>query len=109
MARGGRALEDHVLEQVGHAGLAVALVPGADQNGHVDRDGRPRRLREKQDAGAVGEPVFGHAFDRGDLLRLVRPHGRHEKEYEEERGQSVHNNLRLGNLVLISHNAYLAA
>ena len=35
---GGRSLEDHVLEQVGHAGLAVALMPRADQDRQVDRD-----------------------------------------------------------------------
>ena len=35
-----RALEKHVLEQVGHAGFAVALVPRPDQDREVHGDGR---------------------------------------------------------------------
>ena len=35
--------EVHVLQQVRHAGLAVAFVARADQVGHVDRDLRVRR------------------------------------------------------------------
>ena len=62
-----RALEDHVFEQVGHAGLAVALVPGADEDGQVDGDVRLRGVGEEQDAQAVVELVFGDAFDGGDL------------------------------------------
>ena len=44
----GRALEDHVFEQVGHAGFAVAFVAAADEHGHVDGDGRPRRFGKEQ-------------------------------------------------------------
>ena len=44
-----RPLEDHVLQQVGHAGLAVAFVPRTDQHGQVDRDGRLRRVGIQQD------------------------------------------------------------
>ena len=87
VAEGGRALEDHVFEQVGHAGLAVAFVARADQDGHVDGDRRPRRLGEQQHAGAVGEPVFGDAFDRGDLLRLRRAQGAKANSSNNNAGQ----------------------
>ena len=36
---GRRPLEAHVLQQVSHAGFAVALVPRANQHRHVDRHG----------------------------------------------------------------------
>ena len=45
---GGRPLEDHVLEQVGHAGLAVALVPRADEDGQVDGDLGAGRVGKEQ-------------------------------------------------------------
>ena len=64
-----RALEHHVLEQVRHALLAVALVARADQVGDVHRHGVGAGVRHGEDAQAVVEPVFGHALDRGDLLR----------------------------------------
>ncbi len=60
-----RALERQVLEQVRHPGLAVAFVPGADEIGDVDRDGRLRGVGEEQDAEPVREVVFGDALDRG--------------------------------------------
>ena len=66
----GRPLEDHVFEQVGHAGLAVAFVARADEDGHVDRDRRPGRIGKQQHACAVGEAVLGDAFDAGDFLGL---------------------------------------
>ena len=83
----GRALEDHVLEQMGHAGLAVAFVARADQDGHVDGDRRPRRLGKKQHTGPVGQAVFGHAFDGGDFPRCILGARRRDaKEDEEQRG-----------------------
>ncbi len=69
------ALEQHVLEQVRHAGLAVALVARADEVGDVDRDRRLGGIGEEQHAQAVGEQVFGDAFDGGDPLRLARGAG----------------------------------
>ena len=66
---GGRALEDHVLEQVGHAGFAVALVPRADEHGQVDGDLGRERIGEEQHAQAVVEPVFGDPLDRRDVPR----------------------------------------
>ena len=71
-----RALEDHVLEQVGHARLAVALVAGANEVGDVDGDRRLRRVREEQHAQAVRQPVFGDAFDRCDAFDSSRRSGR---------------------------------
>jgi hypothetical protein len=64
-----RALEQHVLEQVGHAALAVALVARADQVGDVDRDLVLRVVGEEQDAQAVVELVLADAFDGAELLR----------------------------------------
>ena len=63
------ALEHHVLDQVGHAGLAVALLARADVDHGVDGEGRSGGVGDEQDLEAVGEPVLGHAFDRPDLGR----------------------------------------
>ena len=46
--------EVHVLEQVRHAGLAVAFVPGADEIGDVDRDRVAAGVGQQQDAEPVG-------------------------------------------------------
>ena len=62
MAR--RALEHHVLEQVRHAGLAVALEARADEVRDVDRHRRLRRVGEQQHLQPVVEPVLGDALDR---------------------------------------------
>ena len=69
---GGRPLEDHVLQQVGHAGLAVALVPRADQDRQVDGDLGAGRIGEQEHAQAVIQPVLGDPLDRGDLSRSGR-------------------------------------
>ena len=73
-----RALEEHVLEQVRHARLAVVLVARADLVGEVDRDRGLRRVGKEQHAQTVSEPVLGDAFDRCDLdgSRVVRADGR---------------------------------
>ena len=70
-----RALEHQVLEQVRHARLAVGLVPGSHEIGHVHRDGLLRVIREEQHAEAVREGVLRDAFDGGDPLRLARSAG----------------------------------
>ena len=62
-----RSLEDHVLQQVGHARLAVALMPRADQDRQVDGDLGPRRVGEEQHLQPVVQPVLGDSLDRGDL------------------------------------------
>ena len=64
--------EEHVLEQVRHAGFAVAFVARADQVGHVDGDFGLGGVGEKQHVEAVGKGVFGDAFDGGDLLDALR-------------------------------------
>ena len=75
----GRALEDHVLEQVSHAGFAVAFVAAAHEHGHVHGHGRPRRLGKEQHPCPVGEPVLRHALDRGDFDGL-----RHRRQPDQE-------------------------
>jgi hypothetical protein len=62
-----RALEEHVLEQVRHAGLAVVLHPRADEVSDVDRGFGLRRVGEEQDPQAVVEPVLRDALDGGAL------------------------------------------
>ena len=64
-----RPLEHHVLEQVRHPGLAVALHPRPHQVGDVDRDGGLRRVREHQHLEAIGELVLPDALDGADQLR----------------------------------------
>ena len=61
------ALEHHVLQQMGHAGFAVAFLPRADHVGDVDGDGGLGIIGEEQHLEAVGEAILGDAFDRGDL------------------------------------------
>ncbi len=64
-----RPLEDQVLEEVGHARLAVALVPRADEDRHVDGDRGAGGIGKEHQPGAVGEAVLAHPLDGGDLLR----------------------------------------
>ena len=71
-----RRLEQHVFEQVRHPGLAVALMLRSDEDRHVDRDLRLRRLRKQHDLQPVRQLVLGEAFHAGNLLRLgslIRP------------------------------------
>ena len=77
---GRRPLEDHVLQQVGHAGLAVALVPRADQDGQVDGHLGTRRVGEQEDAQAVVQPVLGDPFHRRDLRRAIGVGGGHAED-----------------------------
>src|SRR5581483_428763 len=65
----GRALEHQVLEQVRHAGLAVAFVARADEVGDVHRQRRLGRVGEEQHAQAVRQRVLGDAIDGDDLGR----------------------------------------
>ena len=43
-----RSLEHHVLQQVGHARLAVTLMPRADEDRQVDGDLGPRWVEKEQ-------------------------------------------------------------
>ena len=104
---GGRALEQQVLKQVGHAGFAVVLVARADQVGEVHRDRGLGGVGEQQHAQAVAEAVFGDAFDGGDFDHALgrrgfaRGRGRGQRERQEkdarQAGKQViqHGELRL--------------
>src|SRR3989449_8208272 len=66
-----RALEQHVLEEVRHAFLAVALVARADEVHDVHRHRVGARVGYRQDLQAVWQPVLGDPLDRRDALRQV--------------------------------------
>jgi hypothetical protein len=70
-----RALEQHVLEQVRHARLAITLMPRADQVGHVDGDGGLGLVGEQQHAQAIRESVFADALDLRHLRGQVGRRG----------------------------------
>ena len=59
--------EIHVLEEMGHAGFAVAFVAGADHVDHVDGDFGVGAVGDEEDAEAVGVSVFGDAGEGGGL------------------------------------------
>jgi hypothetical protein len=65
----GRPLEDHVLQEMRHAGFAVALVPRTDEYGHVHRHLWARVIGIEQETQAVCELVLGDALDGRDFLR----------------------------------------
>ena len=67
-AEGGRALEHHVLEKVGDAGDAGALVGAADVRDPAAGDARFVVPDDEQELHAVGQFLF----DDGNLLRLKR-------------------------------------
>ncbi|KAG1256384.1 hypothetical protein G6F65_016335 [Rhizopus arrhizus] len=75
VAGGGRALEQHMFKQVRHAGLAVVLVARADQIGHVDRGRGLGFVGDQQHSQAIGQAVFGDAFNRGGLRDAGRKAG----------------------------------
>ena len=58
-----RPLEEHVLEQVRHPCLPVALVPRADEIRDVHRRLRLRLVREEKNAKPVRKPVLSDSFD----------------------------------------------
>ncbi len=86
-----RALEVHVFEQVGHAGLAVALHARSDEDGLIDGDLGRRRIGEENDAESVVEMVFRDTLDGDDLLRgggrLGGQAGRRQRGKEGEGGR----------------------
>ncbi len=61
------ALEHQVLEEMGHAGLTVRLVPRSHEVRDVDRGRLFRLVRYEQDPEAVREHVLRDALDRYDL------------------------------------------
>ena len=68
----GGALEHQMLQQMRHAGLAVALVPGAHQIGDVHGDLLLALIRKEQKAQAVLQPVLGDALHAGHGLHCAR-------------------------------------
>ncbi|MNT47791.1 hypothetical protein D3C72_1845320 [compost metagenome] len=75
VAGGGRAFEQHVFKQVRHAGLAVVFVARTDQVGHVDRGRGLGLVGNQQHSQAIGQSVFGDAFNRGGLRDAGRKAG----------------------------------
>ncbi len=67
-----RALELHMLKQVRHARLAVALMPRADEIRHVHGHRRLGRIGEEKHLEPVAQAILGDALDRGDLFRRRR-------------------------------------
>ena len=65
----GGALEQQVLQQVGHARLAVALVARTDEVDDIDGHGVERAVGHQQHLQAVIEAVFGNALDRCEFDR----------------------------------------
>ena len=64
-------LEHQVFEEMGHARLAVSLVPGADEVGDVHRDALVALVWEEQEAQTVVEPVLGDPLDARDFRHAV--------------------------------------
>ena len=61
------ALEEHVLEEMSHSGLPVSLIPGANHVCDVDCHGGLRWIGKQQEPEAIGQAVFGDAFDARPL------------------------------------------
>ena len=68
----GCSLEDHVLQQVRHAGLAIPLLPGAHQHRHVHRHLGLRLVRHQQGPQTVVELVFSDPLHRSDFAGWLR-------------------------------------
>ena len=64
-----RSFEDHVLQQVSHARLAVPFVTRSDKDRQINRDGRLRLIGEEQHFQPVVEPQFRDPFNRSNQLR----------------------------------------
>ncbi|MEZ6064369.1 MAG: hypothetical protein R3B90_01375 [Planctomycetaceae bacterium] len=67
---GRGAFEEHVLEQVRHAGFAIPFVARADEHGQVDSDLRFGGVGKEENPQPVFETVLGDSFDRSNVLRL---------------------------------------
>src|SRR6267142_1031928 len=88
-----RALEQHVLEEVRHAFLAVALVARADEVHDVHGDRVGARIGQREHLEAVRQPVLGDALDRHHALRQLGSQ-RSERPDQHYRGgsDSFHSN-----------------
>ena len=86
-----RSLEHHVLQQVGHARLAVTLVPRADEDGQVDGDLGPRWVGKEQHLQPVGQAILRDSLDRGDLAgrgRVGSGQGGRDNQPQRQGGQA---------------------
>ena len=63
----GAGLEQQVFQQVGHARFAIVFMARTDQVDDVGGQGRLAGIGEQQHAQAIGQAVFGDAFDGRDL------------------------------------------
>ena len=94
LREGGRALEEHVFQQVGHARLPVTFLARSDQDGQVDRKAGRRGIRIEKDAQAIGKAVFCDTLKKKDLLRRwgiggeESHRGDQESEQDHNRNQS---------------------
>ena len=88
------AFEDEVLQQVRHAGFAVAFVPGAHQIGDVHGDLLLALVRKEQDAQTVRQLVFRNTLHGGHHLglRCRRGGGRGQAAGGTKRTQQRHRN-----------------
>ena len=84
----GRALEQHVFQQVRHAGFADVLVARADAVGQVDRRAGLGVVGHQQDLQAVGQPVFVDALDRAHCRHAGGQRLRRQRREEGQRGQT---------------------
>jgi hypothetical protein len=66
------ALEGHVLQEMGHAGLAIGFVARADAVDDVDGDLGLGVVGKQEDVQAVGKGVLRDALDGGHLLNALR-------------------------------------
>jgi hypothetical protein len=92
----GRSLEHHVLEEVGHSGLAVAFVSGTDEDGEIDGDLRLGWVREQQNPEAIVEFVFGDSLHRSDQLGAGRrgSRRRHQSSHHDRAGHEPESTSR---------------
>jgi len=51
-----------------HASFAIAFMPRADEDRHVDGHGRLGRVGEEEHLGAVGQLILGDPLDGGHFL-----------------------------------------
>jgi hypothetical protein len=68
----GAPLEQHVLQQMGHAALARAFLPRPHQVGDVHCRRRFGGIGKNQNAQPVGEFVFGNPLNRRDFFHSLR-------------------------------------
>ena len=84
-----RALEDHVFEQVSHAGFTVAFVAAAHEHGHVHGHGRPRRSGKSSTRAPLASRYSVTPSIEATLTRL-RHRGQPDQENPTEHKQLTH-------------------